>query len=343
MGSSRSSARAPAVSPVASGFLWERGSLPAVWQSSEFWLYAPWANGARSATEKLLDMHPADRLIDDLAAIAESIAIEAGEQALRVRRSSTRSELTTESKSSPTDLVTETDRCIEALIVERILAARPNDSIDGEEGAQVCGNSGIAWSIDPIDGTTNFVYDLPAWCTSIAASIDGQTCIAAVFAPVSGELYQAQLGRGAQLNDRPIRCSGQSDIAQALVATGFGYRAEIRSAQARIVSSVLPTIRDLRRLGAAALDLCQVAVGRVDAYYEQHLNPWDMAAGELIAREAGALTSDFDGGMPRPEEIIAATPGIHGPLRDLISSVVRGGSIHPADEVVPPVAADRAE
>jgi len=288
-------------------------------------------------------MHRADLLIDDLAAMARSIAIEAGEQALLARRSPLHGEVATESKSSPTDLVTETDRRIETLIVERILALRPDDSIDGEEGAQIRGGSGVAWSIDPIDGTTNFVYDLPAWCTSIAASLDGQTSIAVVFAPVSAELYEAQLGRGAQLNDQPIRCSRQTDIAQALVATGFGYRAEIRTAQARIVSSLLPAVRDLRRLGAAALDLCQVAVGRVDAYYEQHLNPWDMAAGELIAREAGALTSDFEGGMARPEEIIASAPGIYGQLRELLRLAAPATDSYPAEEVVPPAPADRAE
>lgn len=253
--------------------------------------------------------------------LATDLARAAGRLALEGRRSAPSAMSTVDPKSSPTDLVTEFDRAAEQLIVERILATRPDDSILGEEGTDVAGSSGYVWAIDPIDGTTNYVYDLPAWSTSVAVSAGDRTIAGAVYVPALDEMYAAAAGAGATLNGQPIRCSNRSELSLALVATGFGYRPEVRARQAARVASMIPSIRDIRRLGSAAIDLCQVATGRVDAYFEEHLNPWDAAAGELIAREAGARSSDFAGSDPRPDELLVAAPGVHGALIDLIRSI----------------------
>ncbi|MGH9133586.1 MAG: inositol monophosphatase family protein, partial [Ilumatobacteraceae bacterium] len=176
-----------------------------------------------------------------------------------------------------------------------------------------------AWYIDPIDGTTNFVYDLAPWSTSVAVARGGVTIAGAVFVPVADELFAARLGGGATLNDAPIRCSGETDVSLALVATGFAYLPARRTAQAALIARMIANVRDIRRSGSAAVDLCSAAAGRVDAFFEQHLNAWDSAAGELIAREAGCRTSDFRGGGPDPSNLVAAAPGIHAALIDLIN------------------------
>jgi myo-inositol-1(or 4)-monophosphatase len=227
-----------------------------------------------------------------------------------------------DTKSSATDLVTEFDRAAEALIVERLAQLRPHDAVVGEEGTALSGSSGYSWLVDPIDGTTNFVYDLPSWCTSVAVAHDGRTIAGAVYAPVTDELFAARSGGGATLNQRPIRCSPRHELALALVATGFGYDPDVRAGQAVRVARMMSSIRDVRRLGSAALDLCHVASGRVDAYFEEHLNPWDSAAGELIAIEAGSTATDYAGGPPRPSQLVVATPAIH---RELLELIARAG------------------
>lgn len=252
---------------------------------------------------------------DDLLELAARLAREAGTSALAGRRSAV---LEQQTKSSTTDLVTQHDHAAEALIVERLLIDRPRDAIVGEEGATLDGSSGYAWFIDPIDGTTNFVYDLPLWSTSVAVAYDGATIAGAVYVPVADELFAARLGGGATLNGTLIRCSDETDLSLALVATGFSYQPALRTEQATTIARLIAEIRDVRRSGSAAVDLCWAAAGRVDAYFEAHLNSWDAAAGELIARESGCITTDFDGGPADPSNIVAASPGIHTALIDLI-------------------------
>jgi len=246
-----------------------------------------------------------------LLALAIDLARRAGDIAAEGRR---RGLVESGTKSSPTDMVTEFDRASESLIVAGLRAARPDDAIVGEEGADVAGTSGIEWLIDPIDGTTNYLYGQPAWAVSIAAADSAGTIIGVVHAPVLAETFTAMRGAGARLDDAVIAVSATTDLASALVATGFSYRASMRSAQGALAHHLLPRVRDIRRLGSAALDLCFVACGRSDAYYEEGLNAWDSAAGALIAAEAGATVVDFDGGPSRPDRVVACTPAIAAAL-----------------------------
>ncbi len=232
-------------------------------------------------------------LLQQLCDLAARLAVESGDFVLSGRKGGVTSAST---KSSDTDVVTEFDRASERLIVDGLGAARPGDAIVGEEGTNAVGASGVRWLIDPIDGTTNFLYDLPGWAVSIAALVDDQPQAGVVYVPGTDELFTAIAGRGALLNGRPIRCSTTSILQQALVATGFSYLVERRRGQGERFAQLIPRIRDVRRFGAASTDLCYLAVGRLDVYYEQWLAPWDWAAGELIAREAGCLTGRFDGG-----------------------------------------------
>jgi myo-inositol-1(or 4)-monophosphatase len=226
---------------------------------------------------------------------------------------------TVDRKSTSTDLVTEMDRAAEALIVGRILEARPDDGLLGEEGSDRVGTTGIRWVIDPVDGTTNYVYGHPGWGVSIGAELDGDLVMGVVADPAHGDLYTAVRGGGAYCNESPIRVSGCTDLRQALVATGFGYAADRRREQARTMVEILPSVRDIRRMGAAAVDLCAVARGRVDAYFEAGLSAWDLAAGAVIAREAGATVLSLDGDVPRPGSVMAAPPALVEPLLDLLS------------------------
>jgi myo-inositol-1(or 4)-monophosphatase len=174
--------------------------------------------------------------------------------------------------------------------------------------------------IDPIDGTVNYLYGLPAWGVSVGVEVEGVPTVGVVFAPVRRELWQAVLGGGATLDGRPLRCSSADTLAQSLVATGFGYDARRRAAQAVLLPTLLPTVRDIRREGAGALDLCSVAAGRVDAYFEQGLSPWDLAAGGLIAREAGARVEGLHGKPAGADLVVAAAPGIFDALHDLLAA-----------------------
>jgi myo-inositol-1(or 4)-monophosphatase len=256
--------------------------------------------------------------VTDLVDLACRAAVEAGDAALAGRRSTT---LAPDSKSTATDLVTVFDRQAEARIAGRLAAERPHDAIVGEEGTDRPGTSGVSWFVDPIDGTTNFVYDLPLWSTSVAAGDADGMLAGAVYVPALGELFAAGRGTGATLNGRPIRCSDRDDLALALVATGFAYGAARRRAQAAVVAGLIGDVRDVRRLGSAAIDLCFVAAGRYDAYYETGLNSWDAAAGELVAREAGCRTGDFRGGPPVPGELLVAAPAIFADLTDRLTAL----------------------
>jgi myo-inositol-1(or 4)-monophosphatase len=259
---------------------------------------------------------------EDLRALAEDLATRAGALALEGRRRlGIGQPIAHDTKSTPSDPVTEFDRAAEAAIVETLRVERPDDSIVGEEGAGHAGSSGLEWHLDPIDGTVNFVYDLPAWCSSVAVVDEHGPLAGAVFVPVTDELFSAARGGGATRNGTPIRCSSASTLAMSLIGTGFNYSPATRERQARRLAALLPQVRDVRRYGSAALDLCMVACGRLDAYYEEYLNSWDLAAGVLIASEAGAKTSNFGDGVADTDATIAAAPAVHQALLELIIAI----------------------
>jgi myo-inositol-1(or 4)-monophosphatase len=230
-----------------------------------------------------------------------------------------------ETKSSPTDVVTEMDRSAEALITRLLLAERPGDAILGEEGGE-SGHGRVRWIVDPLDGTVNYLYGLPDWAVSIAAEVDGTVVAGVVAIPARGELFTAVLGQGAwsrSAGQPPVaaRCNAPVPLHQALVATGFGYTAARRAVQGEVVAAVLPRVRDIRRGGSCAVDLCSVAMGRVDAYYERGVNYWDFAAGGLVATEAGAWLGGLNGKPANPELTIAAEPGLFGALHELLAGL----------------------
>lgn len=259
----------------------------------------------------------------DLRSLTASIAHRAGAYALAERRGGVR---VADVKSTPTDVVTAADRATEELIRTLITEARPDDAILGEEGEGVTGTSGLTWVIDPIDGTVNYLYDLPLWGVSVAVvegDPDPQTWRAvagAVAVPALDELFVATAGEGATCNDSPITCSQVTELSQSLIATGFAYSAERRRDQGAIAAQLLPQVRDLRRMGAASVDLVSVACGRLDGYYEQWLNPWDHAAGALIAAEAGALVSGRGDRAADSDLVLTAAPGIHQALREALDA-----------------------
>ncbi|HEV2636927.1 MAG TPA: inositol monophosphatase family protein [Actinocrinis sp.] len=221
-------------------------------------------------------------------------------------------------KSSPTDVVTEMDTAAERLIRDRIALARPGDAVLGEEGGGQAGSSGVTWVVDPIDGTVNYLYDLPAWAVSIGVEVDGVTVAGAVAAPRLGEVYTGWLGGGAWCNGRQIAVRSDTGLAGALVATGFGYQAARRDRQGAVVAGLLPRVRDIRRAGSAALDLCSVACGRVDAYFERGTQVWDRSAGGLIAAEAGATVAGFRGAQASEAMTLAASAATFGLLHDVL-------------------------
>jgi len=269
----------------------------------------------------------ADGSSDDPIALrdfAGSLARDAGRLAYAGRRAARDDGgLGETTKSTGTDIVTKFDRAAESEIVGHLRRTRPGDAIVGEEGTADSGTSGYSWFIDPIDGTTSFVYDLPTWSCSVAVAHEGEMVAGAVYLPPLDELFDAALGHGARLNGHAIAASSETELGRALVATGFSYHPDGRQAQAERLARMIASIRDIRRMGSAAIDLCFVAAGRVDVYFEQYLHRWDMAAGELIAREAGAITSNFSGGPVDPSEMLAAAPGVHAAFVDLLASTAR--------------------
>jgi myo-inositol-1(or 4)-monophosphatase len=225
-------------------------------------------------------------------------------------------------KSTPTDVVTEMDTRAERHIVDLLLGARPDDAVLGEEGAGVGGTSGVRWVIDPIDGTVNYLYDIPAYAVSIAAEVDGASVAGVVYDVARDDTYTATRGGGAARNGLPVRCSAETDLARSLIGTGFAYDAARRAEQAALLPAVLPRVRDIRRIGSCALDLCAVASGRLDGFYEWGPSAWDVAAGRLIVTEAGGRFGGVVGEM-----VYAAAPGIYDALVTLLTkeSVVPGG------------------
>jgi myo-inositol-1(or 4)-monophosphatase len=254
---------------------------------------------------------------EELLAIAVDLARRAGALVVegRERAGPDRTGLAAEAKSTPTDVVTAMDRASERFLTGELRRLRPGDAVLGEEGADRAGSTGVRWLVDPIDGTVNYLYGLPQYAVSVAAEVDGVVLAGAVHNPVSGEMFRATAGGGAWLSgprtaDRRLAVTGCTQLPQAMVATGFGYAARERAEQARVVAALLPRVRDIRRLGSAALDLCFLAAGRLDAYYETRLNPWDFAAGGLVAAEAGAVLSGLHGRPPGGELFAAAGPGL---------------------------------
>ena len=221
-----------------------------------------------------------------------------------------------ERKSSRTDLVSDADRDAEAAIATLLTAERPDDGLLAEEGSQSEAASGRRWVIDPLDGTTNFLYGLLDWSVSIALEDHAGAAVGVVFDPVQDELFTAVRGGGAWLGGRRLAASACDTLGTALIATGFAYEPERRSAQAEVLLRTLPHIRDIRRAGGAALDLCSVAAARVDGFYERGLKHWDRAAGALIVTEAGGVLRELPG---EPAGVLAAGPGIADELEALVS------------------------
>jgi myo-inositol-1(or 4)-monophosphatase len=240
----------------------------------------------------------------------ERVALALATGAARVVARGRDADLQVSAKSSATDLVTSVDRATERWLREQIAQQRPGDGVLGEEAGEQHGSTGVRWVIDPIDGTVNFVLGLPQYAVSVAAEHDGAILAGAVCNPATGTTFHAHLGGGAFMDGRTLAGPRDVPLHRAVVGTGFSYDAAWRTRQAEIVTEVLPRVADLRRLGAASLDLCFTAAGWLDAYFEVGLNPWDHAAGGLIAREAGCLTSGLRG-RPAGRQMYAVTsPGL---------------------------------
>ncbi|MFF7298702.1 inositol monophosphatase family protein [Streptomyces sp. NPDC090085] len=256
---------------------------------------------------------------EELKAELLDVGLEAARQAGALLRDGRPADLTVAAtKTSPIDVVTEMDLAAEKLITGVLAERRPDDGLLGEEGADAPGTSGVRWVVDPLDGTVNYLYGLPSWGVSIAAEYRGETVVGVVEAPMRGETYHAVLGGGAWLGRSRLACRPAAPLDQALLGTGFGYVQARRARQAEVAARIIPLVRDIRRGGSAALDLCDVAAGRLDGYYERGLNPWDLAAGDLIAREAGAVTGGRPGQPASGELVLAATPAVFASLQPLL-------------------------
>ncbi|KAB7742421.1 inositol monophosphatase [Nostocoides sp. F2B08] len=261
--------------------------------------------------------------VEVLRKIAVDVAVSAGRFIVDDRPVT----LSVTTKTTDTDVVTDMDQRAQDLIVTALRERRPDDGFLGEEeGSTRTGRTGITWVVDPIDGTVNYLYGIPAYAVSIAAVVgDPQTTggwrpvAGAVVNPVMGHTYSAAEGAGAQRIDASgrsmtLRVSDLSDLSQALVATGFGYAADRRAWQAAVLAGILPDIRDIRRMGSAALDLCRVAEGSVDAYYERGLNAWDLAAGWVIVTEAGGTVSGRSDAAPGSDLVVACGNALRAPF-----------------------------
>lgn len=273
-------------------------------------------------------MTPPDDELVALRSVAETLAAEAAAFVRRRRAEVFGAEAggsqaadtgAVRSKSTPTDPVTVVDTETERLLRDRLAQLRPGDPILGEEGGGPADPSGtpagsVTWVLDPIDGTVNFVYGVPAYAVSVGAQVDGESVAGAVADVVGNRVYSAALDLGAQVTDdsgtQLLQSSAVDDLSMALLGTGFGYSRQRRAAQAALLARMLPVVRDVRRIGSAALDLCMVASGRLDAYYEHGLQVWDRAAGALIAAEAGARVVLPAPGVDGAGLALAAAPGI---------------------------------
>jgi myo-inositol-1(or 4)-monophosphatase len=254
-------------------------------------------------------------LADALLALATELAHDAGDGL----RDAFGRALETSAKSTPTDLVSEADVSTERLIRARLEAARPDDAIMGEEGEDRPGTSGLRWVVDPLDGTVNFLYGIPQWCVSIACEDASGALAGVVHDPMRGETWAATRDGAPTLDGAPLRRPLRAQLATALVATGFGYDAGVRDSQARVVARLLPRVRDVRRMGAAALDLAWTAAGRYDAYYERGVKHWDVAAGALICARAGLAVRALPPAPPADSGMLVAPPAIVAELYALVT------------------------
>ncbi len=273
--------------------------------------------------------------VSELVDVAQKVAIEASEF-IRTKRLDHVAVQNT--KSSSSDVVTEVDKASERLVFDRLHALRPRDGFLGEEGGSDESQSGVTWVVDPIDGTTNFVYNIPHYAVSIAA-VEGPatpeewTLLAGcVVNPSTGEVYSAGAGLGAYRGDSELRVAEPVNLQEALVLTGFAYGAHFRKHQAQLFVDVLPRVRDIRRMGTASLDLVMIADAQADVYFERTTSPWDFAAGAVIVQEAGGLVTGFHGRAPGREAVFAGHPEMVARLHDLI--VAYGGDI-PLEEIPP--------
>ena len=251
----------------------------------------------------------------------EQLAVQLAEGAAAVVRAGRTGAVEVDAKSTATDLVTETDRVTERWLAERIRSVRPGDAILGEEGGDRGGSTGVRWVLDPIDGTVNFVLGLPQYAVSVAAEVDGEIVAGAVCNPATGETFRATRGGGAFLGRRRLTGPRPVPLDKAVIGTGFGYDAALRARQAKVLVPLLPSVADIRRLGAASLDLCFLAAGRLDGYFEVGLNVWDFAAGGLVATEAGCVVSGLRGRPPSADCYTAAGPGLAGEFFALLESL----------------------
>lgn len=273
------------------------------------------AGHTERAGERLSDsMSPMD--IDDLSALAVDLARDAG--ALLLGRFEGGREQALESKSTPTDLVSEADLASERLIRERLALLRPADGILGEEGGGTQGTSGLTWVVDPLDGTVNFLFGIPQWCVSVALTDEQGSLVGAIFDPCRGELFVATRNGDPSLNGAPIAASERTELADAMVATGFAYDASVRAAQAEVFAGLVPRVRDIRRFGSAALDLAWTACGRYDAYFERTVKPWDIAAGTLFCERAGLTVQELPERKGLPLGVLAAVPALAEELFELV-------------------------
>jgi myo-inositol-1(or 4)-monophosphatase len=274
-----------------------------------------------------------DEELIDAEHLAMDLAVEAG-QFIVTRRPDV---LSASTKSTPTDVVTTMDRASEALLARRLVQVRPDDGFYGEEQSRRESVSGFTWVVDPIDGTVNYLYNIPVYAVSVALVTgdpsrpgDWQSVAGAVYEPMTGQLFHARAGGPAAVRyvghrvspDEVLHVRPDVPIGQALVATGFGYESEVRAIQARVLTNVLPAVRDIRRAGSAALDMCAVAAGRLDGYYESGLNPWDAAAGLLILRQAGGVASGWHGREELDPGVVAGSPGVQVALRAIIEEAL---------------------
>jgi myo-inositol-1(or 4)-monophosphatase len=284
----------------------------------------PEATGGREGANRLfvdltadVAFGPPARDVDPLLRELASVALDAARAAATILVAAASGPVGgVATKTSDTDLVSDADRASEAAVSRIVRTMRPDDALVAEEGTSLGGGSGVRWLVDPLDGTTNFLFGVPQFCVSIAAEIEGEEVVGVVIDPLRDETWAAVKGGGSRCNGSPCAgAPGRSSLSTALIATGFGYRPDRRRRQALVAASVIPAVRDIRRLGSAALDLCWTAAGRYDAYYEWDLERWDLAAGRLIAAESGLRAEILPGGL-----IVAASAELFDRLVELIAA-----------------------
>ncbi len=267
------------------------------------------------------DIHTAD--LDELHALALRLAAEAS----RIHQEGVGGALDVNTKSSPSDFVSDVDKRAEARLMSMLAEARPDDAILAEEGHEATGSSGVRWIIDPLDGTTNYLHGYPVYAASVAVEVDGEPAIGVVSESPTGRVFSAIRGRGATCGGRPLAVSRLARLEQALVAVGFSYSAAVREWQGRVLTQVIGRVADVRRGGAAALDLCRVAAGEVDAYFEVDLSPWDYAAGSIIVEEAGGRVLEVPA-AGRTGPGVAAANGVL--FDELLALLSEAGGLPPA-------------